>query len=147
MNQRNDSRELGIIRQEDIVKSELDVLKALDCNLLVYHPYKSLLLLNKHLFGDLSPIREGSLKFLNDSYLSEVIIFHSPFVIALSCMYIAALKMKDKEKDDETGNQIHNIIHTILNLEIVDLDEVCEFDLNGHLAHEGNRLARCPRRY
>lgn len=70
-------------------------------------------------------ILEGAWGLVNDSYLSDVSLSRSPYIIALSCMYIAILRLKSKNKDDANfPSQISNLTAQISNLD-VELGDVC----------------------
>lgn len=70
-------------------------------------------------------ILEGAWGLVNDSYLSDVSLSRPPYIIALSCMYIAILRLKSKNKDDVNfPAQISNLTAQISNLD-VELGDVC----------------------
>jgi len=73
----------------DILECEFYVLEALDYYLIIYHPYRSL----QEYIADIKlerEIAEVAWCLVNDSYCTDLCLMFPPFIIALSCIYLAA---------------------------------------------------------
>ncbi|CAA6664094.1 unnamed protein product [Spirodela intermedia] len=77
---------------KDILEMEMKLLEALDYYLIVYHPYRSLIIAGCGM-ADLTHLSWG---IVNDTYRMDLILIYAPFKIALACIYIATVL---KEKD------------------------------------------------
>lgn len=64
------------------------MLDALHCNLVIFHPYRSL-----HKYAEDAKLDKETIEYalhmLNDSYFTDVILRHPPYLIALACLLIA----------------------------------------------------------
>ncbi|KAM3373831.1 cyclin-C1-2 isoform X3 [Capsicum galapagoense] len=79
---------------KDILDMEMKVLEALNYNLVIYHPYRSLSqFLRDAGMTDATQLTWG---LINDTYKMDLILIHPPHLITLACMYIASV-LKDKE--------------------------------------------------
>ncbi|KAM3373830.1 Cyclin-C1-1 [Capsicum chinense] len=79
---------------KDILDMEMKVLEALNYNLVIYHPYRSLSqFLRDAGMTDTTQLTWG---LINDTYKMDLILIHPPHLITLACMYIASV-LKDKE--------------------------------------------------
>eukprot|EP00736_Rhodelphis_marinus_P005682 Rmarinus@m.20028 len=74
-------------RDIDIMKMEYLVLEVLDCQLIVYHPYRPLLQ-----FADdakASECVQTAWQLINDSYRTDLSLMYPPYLIAIACLYLA----------------------------------------------------------
>lgn len=86
-------------RIQHVFEAEFFLLEQMDCCLIVYHPYRSLL----QLFQDLSSPQDDSLvwlswKFINDSLRTDASLLYPPYQIALACLHLASV-VSNKDKD------------------------------------------------
>ncbi|KAM3238002.1 Cyclin-C1-1 [Capsicum chinense] len=73
---------------------EMKVLEALNYNLVIYLPYRSLSrFLQDAGVTDATQLTWG---LINDTYKMDLILICPPYLITLACMYIASV-LKDKE--------------------------------------------------
>ncbi|KAF3646441.1 Cyclin-C1-1 [Capsicum annuum] len=79
---------------KDILDMEMKVLEALNYNLVIYHPYRSLSqFLRDAGMTDTTQLTWG---LINDTYKMDLILIHPPHLITLACIYIASV-LKGKE--------------------------------------------------
>ncbi|XP_047270171.1 cyclin-C1-2 isoform X2 [Capsicum annuum] len=79
---------------KDILDMEMKVLEALNYNLVIYHPYRSLSqFLRDAGMTDATQLTWG---LINDTYKMDLILIHPPHLITLACIYIASV-LKGKE--------------------------------------------------
>ncbi|CAM6098657.1 unnamed protein product [Calypogeia fissa] len=79
---------------KDVLEMEMRLLEALDYYLVIYHPYRPLILLLAD--AGLNDIIQTVWSIVNDSYRTDLILMYPPFMIALACIYIGSV-IKDKE--------------------------------------------------
>uniref|UniRef100_A0A915IDD3 Cyclin-like domain-containing protein n=1 Tax=Romanomermis culicivorax TaxID=13658 RepID=A0A915IDD3_ROMCU len=84
-------------RMQHIFEAEFFLLEQMDCCLIIYHPYRSLLQFFQDLQQDES-LSSLSWKFINDSLRTDVSILYPPYQIALACLHLASV-IVNKEKD------------------------------------------------
>ena len=76
----------------DVLDCEFVVLHALLFDLIVFHPYRPLV----HFLSSFSSherhseLVQRSWELVNESYYSDVVMLYPPYVVALSCLYMAA---------------------------------------------------------
>ncbi|XP_010552038.1 PREDICTED: cyclin-C1-1 [Tarenaya hassleriana] len=104
---------------KDILGMEMKVLEALNYYLVVFHPYRSLSQFMQNAgINDVNMI-QVTWGILNDTYKMDLILVHSPYRIALACMFIASV-YKDRditawfEDLHEDMNSVKNIAMEIL---------------------------------
>ncbi|EFJ10868.1 hypothetical protein SELMODRAFT_173060 [Selaginella moellendorffii] len=74
---------------KDILEMEMKLLEALDYYLVIYHPYRPLVQLLRD--AGLSDMIEMCWSIVNDSYGTDLILMHPPYMIALACIYISCV--------------------------------------------------------
>ncbi|KAH7299362.1 hypothetical protein KP509_24G007600 [Ceratopteris richardii] len=78
----------------DILHMEMKLLEALDFYLIIYHPYRSLLLLLQD--AGITEMTKITWSLVNDLYRTDLILMYPPFMIALACIFVAsAFQEKD----------------------------------------------------
>lgn len=97
----------------DIQTCEFYMLDALHCNLIVFHPYRSLYKYAEDAKLD-KETTECALHLANDSYFSDVILRYPPYLISLACLLIATTNKRTNA----------NEFRTWLNKVIVDTESV-----------------------
>ncbi|XP_040994789.1 cyclin-C1-2-like isoform X4 [Juglans microcarpa x Juglans regia] len=81
---------------KDILEMEMKILEALNCYLVVFHPYRALSqLLQDAGLNDIS-MTQLTWGLVNDTYKTDLVLIHAPHLIALACIYIASVL---REKD------------------------------------------------
>uniref|UniRef100_A0A7E4VKF7 Cyclin-C n=1 Tax=Panagrellus redivivus TaxID=6233 RepID=A0A7E4VKF7_PANRE len=77
------------------LEAEFYLLEIMDCSLLVYHPYRTLLQLCQELqemkLGVVTEIINDSWRVTNDSYRTDAILLYYPHQIAIACMMLATI--------------------------------------------------------
>jgi len=77
-------------RINHLLEAEFFLLELMDCCLIVYHPYRPLL----QFFQDLPPddaLLQMAWKVINDSFRTDVCLFHPPYHIALASLHLATI--------------------------------------------------------
>ena len=76
----------------DVLDCEFVVLHALLFDLIVFHPYRPLVhfLSSFQSHDRYSDLVQHSWELVNDSYYSDVVMLYPPYVVAISCLYMAA---------------------------------------------------------
>lgn len=76
----------------DILDCEFVVLHGLLFDLIVFHPYRPLVhfLASFHSHDRYADLVQHSWSLVNDSYYSDVVMLYPPYIVALSCLYMAA---------------------------------------------------------
>mmetsp|Transcript_52361 Transcript_52361/g.131543 ORF Transcript_52361/g.131543 Transcript_52361/m.131543 type:complete len:254 (+) Transcript_52361:227-988(+) len=73
--------------EDQIVRCEFSLLRALKYSLVVFHPYRPLVqFVSDSGFGELL---EPAWALVNDSYCSDICLLHPPFKAAIACLYLA----------------------------------------------------------
>lgn len=80
---------------KDILEMEMKLLEALDCHLLIFHPYRPMVLYLKEA-GLTQDLVQMCWSILNDSYRTDLCLMFPPHMIALSCIYLSCVL---KERD------------------------------------------------
>uniref|UniRef100_A0A7E5A1D4 Cyclin-C n=1 Tax=Panagrellus redivivus TaxID=6233 RepID=A0A7E5A1D4_PANRE len=77
------------------MEAEFYLLEIMDCSLLVYHPYRTLLQLCQELrdmkLGEVTELINDSWRVTNDSYRTDAILMYCPHQIAIACMMLATI--------------------------------------------------------
>ncbi|KAF6778447.1 hypothetical protein AHF37_02195 [Paragonimus kellicotti] len=80
-------------RAQDILECEFMLLEAMDCSLIVFHPYRPLVLFCEELRPQLHELADLLLErawwIVNDSYRTDVCLYYPPYLIALGCLQTA----------------------------------------------------------
>ncbi|CAH8874525.1 unnamed protein product [Trichobilharzia szidati] len=82
-------------RAQDVLECEFILLEAMDCSLIVFHPYRPLVQFCDelrplmHEYADL--LLERAWWLVNDSYRTDVCLHYPPYIIALGCLQLAVL--------------------------------------------------------
>eukprot|EP00850_Spirogloea_muscicola_P005397 SM000024S07859 [mRNA] locus=s24:1065588:1068119:+ [translate_table: standard] len=72
---------------KDILEMEMKLLECLDYYLVVYHPYRPAL---QYLTdAGLVDLVQVTLSLINDTYKTDLPLVYAPYLIAISCMYLA----------------------------------------------------------
>jgi len=77
-------------RINHLLEAEFFLLELMDCCLIVYHPYRPLL----QFFQDLPPddgLLQTAWKVINDSYRTDICLFHPPYHVALAALHLASI--------------------------------------------------------
>ncbi|KAH9318256.1 hypothetical protein KI387_020025, partial [Taxus chinensis] len=82
---------------KDVLEMEMKLLEALDYYLIIYHPYRPLVQFLQD--AGLNDLTFTAWSLVNDSYKTDLILIHPPYMIALACIYVACVV---KEKDAHT---------------------------------------------
>ncbi|KAL3317801.1 hypothetical protein Ciccas_003541 [Cichlidogyrus casuarinus] len=84
-------------RPHDILECEFILMEALDCCLIVFHPYRSLVSfcedLRPQLSGSTDILLQKSWRIINDSLKTDLCLFYPPYMITLGAMQVAFLLM------------------------------------------------------
>ncbi|GLJ49182.1 hypothetical protein SUGI_1037780 [Cryptomeria japonica] len=103
---------------KDVLEMEMKLLEALDYYLIIYHPYRPLVQFLQD--AGLNDLTSMAWSLVNDSYKTDLILIHPPYMIALACIYVACvLKEKDAHAWFEELRVDMNVIKNI-SMEIVD---------------------------
>jgi cyclin C len=97
----------------DIQTCEFFMLDALHCNLIVFHPYRSLYKYAEDAKLDKETV-ECAVHLANDSYFTDIILRFPPYLISLACLLIATTTKRTNAND----------FRTWLNKVVVDTDSV-----------------------
>lgn len=73
----------------DLLNAEFYVLDGLEFHLIIYHPYRSLPQFKLDCNLD-EKTTESVWRLLNDSYFTDLIMTHPPYIITLACIYLAS---------------------------------------------------------
>ncbi|KAF8572353.1 hypothetical protein P879_02212 [Paragonimus westermani] len=80
-------------RAQDVLECEFMLLEAMDCSLIVFHPYRPLVLFCEELRPQLHELADLLLErawwIVNDSYRTDVCLYYPPYLIALGCLQTA----------------------------------------------------------
>ncbi|CAH8832875.1 unnamed protein product [Trichobilharzia szidati] len=82
-------------RAQDVLECEFILLEAMDCSLIVFHPYRPLVQFCDelrplmHEYADL--LLERAWWLVNDSFRTDVCLHYPPYIIALGCLHLAVL--------------------------------------------------------
>nr|CAH8830542.1 unnamed protein product [Trichobilharzia regenti] len=82
-------------RAQDVLECEFILLEAMDCSLIVFHPYRPLVQFCDelrplmHEYADL--LLERAWWLVNDSFRTDVCLHYPPYIIALGCLQLAVL--------------------------------------------------------
>lgn len=87
----------------DLHDYEFRIINELQFNLIVFHPYRPLTQLCNEIEG-MSDCLQTAWAILNDSYRTDACLLFPPFVIAISCLFMAASVLGKKPE-----TWIHNI--------------------------------------
>lgn len=74
------------------------MLDALHCNLIVFHPYRSLLKYAEDAKLD-RETTEYALSLANDSYFTDVLLRYPPYLISLACLLIATTNRRSNSSE------------------------------------------------
>ncbi|KAJ3434786.1 cyclin-c [Anaeramoeba flamelloides] len=105
----------------DFFSAELQILEALNYDLIIFHAYKPLLVYTEKAELDENCI-QCAWSLLNGTYSSNLCLQYHPYMIALSCLFLAALNTEN----DVTG------WFSELNISIEDLKSISEKILKIH---------------
>ncbi|XP_049849361.1 cyclin-C-like [Schistocerca gregaria] len=100
--------------QSDITNCEFYLLEALNCKLIVFHPYRGLIAYAKDAKLSSDDI-ECAWHLANDSYNTDLLLRYPPYKIALTCIFIASVVRK-----------IDNIHSWFCQLSDQDLQSICQ---------------------
>ncbi|CAL8077438.1 unnamed protein product [Calicophoron daubneyi] len=80
-------------RAQDVLECEFILLEAMDCSLIVFHPYRPLLQFCEELRPQLHELADLLLErawwVVNDSFRTDVCLHYPPYIIALGCLQTA----------------------------------------------------------
>ncbi|CAH8591502.1 unnamed protein product [Dicrocoelium dendriticum] len=80
-------------RAQDILECEFILLEAMDCSLIVFHPYRPLVQFCEELRPQLHELADLLLErawwIINDSFRTDVCLHYPPYIIALGCLQTA----------------------------------------------------------
>eukprot|EP00033_Pygsuia_biforma_P005285 GCRY01005819.1.p1 GENE.GCRY01005819.1~~GCRY01005819.1.p1 ORF type:complete len:258 (-),score=30.74 GCRY01005819.1:252-1025(-) len=74
---------------EDVLAMEYPLLEELDFSLIVFHPYRSLVTYLSDAKQD--KLLQTAWYLVNDSYRTDLCLLYPPYMISLSCIYMAAV--------------------------------------------------------
>lgn len=79
-------------RTNHILECEFYLLELMDCCLIVFHPYRPLLqfLSDLNITKSDDPLSLTAWRIINDSYRSDIMLLHPPYMIALAALHMAA---------------------------------------------------------
>jgi len=75
---------------QDILESEFYVLEELEFQLVVYHPYRPMTQFIADI-GVENVLLQTAWSILNDSYRTDICVLYPPYLIALTCIYMASV--------------------------------------------------------
>ena len=109
-------------RSSQLLECEFYLLEMMDCCLIIFHPYRPLLLyVNDLNLGD--SILPTAWYIVNDSLRTDVVLLYAPFQIALACLHMACVIEKKENAAKQwfaelnvDMNKIIEITKAILNL-------------------------------
>ncbi|KAK9909354.1 hypothetical protein WJX75_000933 [Coccomyxa subellipsoidea] len=90
---------------------EMAVLESLEFNLIVYSPYRDLVIFLED--AQMTDLAECAWAVLNDSYRTQLGLLHSPYMMAIACMHVASMVL---------GRSIQKWLESLT----CDMDEVLE---------------------
>ena len=73
----------------DLLELEMHVLEGLECDLVVFHPYRPLLTLIDR--ARLGAVAQDAWSLCNDSYHTDVCLLYPPYVTAVAALYVACV--------------------------------------------------------
>ncbi|KAA0188154.1 Cyclin-C [Fasciolopsis buskii] len=80
-------------RAQDVLECEFILLEAMDCSLIVFHPYRPLVQFCEELRPQLHELADLLLErawwIVNDSFRTDVCLHYPPYIIALGCLQTA----------------------------------------------------------
>ncbi|CAH8679519.1 unnamed protein product [Schistosoma rodhaini] len=82
-------------RAQDVLECEFILLEAMDCSLVVFHPYRPLVQFcdelrpQMHEYADV--LLERAWWLVNDSFRTDVCLHYPPYIIALGCLQLAVV--------------------------------------------------------
>ncbi|KAK4475129.1 hypothetical protein MN116_002216 [Schistosoma mekongi] len=82
-------------RAQDVLECEFILLEAMDCSLIVFHPYRPLVQFcdelrpQMHEYADV--LLERAWWLVNDSFRTDVCLHYPPYIIALGCLQLAVV--------------------------------------------------------
>ncbi|XP_024975076.1 cyclin-C1-2-like isoform X1 [Cynara cardunculus var. scolymus] len=79
---------------KEILEMEMKILEALNYYLVVFHPYRALSQLVQD--AGMSEATQLTWGLVNDTYKTDLILVHPPYLIGLACIYVASV-LKEKE--------------------------------------------------
>jgi len=103
----------------DLLECEYYVMEELDCNLVVFHPYRAVIQYAAD--ADLGKHLQTVWHLLNDSYRTDVALFYPPHLVGIACIYLAGeyhgVSMIDWLKDIAiTKESIDEIVAQIIDM-------------------------------
>eukprot|EP01137_Pigoraptor_chileana_P013485 Opistho-2@67046 len=82
---------MTIFGAQDITEAEFFLLEAMECYVIVHHPYRTLTQIVADATQLLEPYQAIAWKVINDSYHTDMCLTVPPHMIALAALYIAAM--------------------------------------------------------
>eukprot|EP00041_Stephanoeca_diplocostata_P018651 m.392415 g.392415 ORF g.392415 m.392415 type:complete len:275 (+) comp21078_c2_seq38:89-913(+) len=116
---------LGIdesFKVEEIAECEFFLVQAMECCLVVFHPYRSLVEFadDAKITGTVLPL---AWNIVNDSYKSDLCFLYPPYLIALGCLQIASSVVKDStfstwlsELTNVSVTEVMEVVQALLDL-------------------------------
>lgn len=135
----------------NILDKEREVLRVLNFDLTVEHPYQHVWTLSNCFLGNGEHERsvlQASWNFLNDSFRTYVHVLYDPREIATSALYLGAklneFELQDgNQRHEETGKRIF-AWHELFNCDLDRIEEICHMmlDMYDPRTEEANVLAK-----
>uniref|UniRef100_A0A5K3F467 Cyclin-C n=1 Tax=Mesocestoides corti TaxID=53468 RepID=A0A5K3F467_MESCO len=95
-------------RTHDIFECEFILMEAMDCSLIVFHPYRPLLQfcedLRPQLLNMADELLERSWGFVNDSLRTDLCLHYPPYLIALGCIQLALISLSRNPPANSSGS-------------------------------------------
>nr|CDS33563.1 g1:s specific cyclin C [Hymenolepis microstoma] len=101
-------------RTHDVFECEFILMEAMDCSLVVFHPYRPLLNFCNDLKPHLLDLAEEHLQrawaFANDTLRTDLCLHYPPYLIALGCVQLALISLSKKPPSTSgNANEHHSL--------------------------------------
>ncbi|KAL7058652.1 hypothetical protein AAHC03_012848 [Spirometra sp. Aus1] len=94
-------------RAQDVFECEFILMEAMDCSLIVFHPYRPLVKfcedLRPQMLGMTDCLLERAWHIVNDSMRTDLCLHYPPYLIALGCIQLAFISL-EKNPPSEAGD-------------------------------------------
>lgn len=119
-----------IYSANDLLQCEIYLVEALNCDLLVFHPYSFLeaLLVD----AGMEHFQDTVWKVLNDSYRTEVSLFYAPHIIGLGCIYLVC-----SESEPSISDWLFKLNTDLTQVSQVVVELLAFYEIRGHPSFDG----------
>uniref|UniRef100_A0A0X3Q1U1 Cyclin-C n=3 Tax=Schistocephalus solidus TaxID=70667 RepID=A0A0X3Q1U1_SCHSO len=106
-------------RAQDVFECEFILMEAMDCSLIVFHPYRPLVKfcedLRPQMLGMTDCLLERAWHVVNDSMRTDLCLHYPPYLIALGCIQLAFISLEKDPPPDASDGTTDNSSFAIAN--------------------------------